>query len=41
MAENDIDDFLDDYPTVTKEQAIGNLLLAGKLFFAQNSHPTL
>jgi uncharacterized protein (DUF433 family) len=31
-----IDDFLDDFPTVTKEQAIGILELTGKLFSARN-----
>ncbi len=31
-----IDDFLYDFPTVTKEQAIGILELAGKLFSARN-----
>jgi uncharacterized protein (DUF433 family) len=31
-----IDDFLDDFPTVTKEQAIGILELTGKLFSAGN-----
>lgn len=31
-----IDDFLDHFPTVTKEQAIGILELTGKLFSARN-----
>lgn len=31
-----IDDFLDDFPTVTKEQAIGVLEIAGKFFSASN-----
>lgn len=29
-------DFLEDFPTVTKEQAIGILEVAGKLFSARN-----
>ena len=31
-----IDDFLEDFPTVTKEQTIDILNLAGKLFSARN-----
>lgn len=31
-----IDEFLDDFPSFTKEQAMGVLEIAGKLFYATN-----